>query len=85
MTCKCASDNPFLWNTNRRQSSFVNDPLYTARLSSGKTTGQIMTDVVKKKREENVNYGSVYGLNNDREAAMLRAKLFNIFAKTPPK
>jgi hypothetical protein len=44
-----------------------------------------MTDVVKKKREENVNYGSVYGLNNDREAAMLRAKLFNIFAKTPPK
>jgi hypothetical protein len=44
-----------------------------------------MTDVVKKKREDNVNYGSIYGLNNDREAALLRTKLFNIFAKTPPK
>lgn len=85
MTCKCASDSPFLWNVNRRPSSFANDPLYTARMASGKTTGQIMTDIVKKKREESVNYGTIYGLSSDREAAMLRAKLFSIFAKTPPK
>ncbi len=85
MTCKCNPDNPFLWNVNRRPSSFANDPLYKARMGSGKTTSQIMTDVVKKKREDNINHGTIYGLNNDREAAMLRAKLFNIFTKTVPK
>lgn len=85
MTCKCNPDSPFLWNACRRPSSFVNDPLYKARMGSGKTTSQIMTDVVKKKREDNINHGTIYGLNNDREAAMLRAKLFNIFTKTVPK
>lgn len=85
MTCKCNSDSPFLWNINRGPSSFANDPLYKARLVSGKTAGQIMTDVVKKKREDNINHGTIYGLNNDREAAMLRAKLFSIFTKTAPK
>ena len=85
MTCKCNPDSPFLWNVNRRPSSFANDPLYKARQGSGKTTSQIMTDVVKKKREDNINHGTIYGLNNDIEAAMLRAKLFNIFAKTKPQ
>lgn len=85
MKCKCNPDSPFFWNVNRRPSSFANDPLYKARQGSGKTTSQIMTDVVKKKREDNINHGTIYGLNNDREAAMLRAKLFNIFTKTKPQ
>jgi hypothetical protein len=82
MTCSCASDNPFLWNVNRRPSSFANDPMYKAKMSSGKSTGQLMTEVVRKKREENINHGTVYGLSKDRDAAMLRSKLFSIFNKT---
>lgn len=81
MTCTCNADNPFLWNVNRRPSSFANDPMYKAKLVSGKSTGQLMTEVVKKKREENANHGTVYGLSKDREAAMLRNKLFQIFNK----
>jgi hypothetical protein len=56
--------------------------MYKAKLSSGKSTGQLMTEVVRKKREENTNHGTVYGLNKDRDAAMLRSKLFSIFNKT---
>jgi hypothetical protein len=85
MTCKCKADNPFLWNINRRPSSFANDLLYKAKAASGKTSGQIMTDIVKKKREENVNHGTVYGLNKDRDEAMVKAKLFQIFTKGSAK
>jgi hypothetical protein len=85
MTCKCKSDNPFLWNVNRRPSSFANDLLYKAKAVSGKTSGQIMTDIVKKKREENVNHGTVYGLSKDRDEAMVKAKLFQIFTKGSAK
>jgi len=85
MTCKCNSDSPFLWNVNRRPSSFANDPMYKAKADSGKSGGQLMTDVVKKKREESINHGTVYGLNKDRDAALLHAKLFQIFTKGPTK
>lgn len=85
MTCKCNGDSPFLWDVDRRPSSFANDPLYKSKSDSGKTTGQIMTDIVKKKREENINHGTIYGLNKDRDTAMLRAKLFQIFTNTPSK
>lgn len=85
MTCKCNADSPFLWNTSR-VSSFANDPLFKAKTASSKTKSQIMTDVVKKKREDNIVQGTtIYGSTREREAAILRAELFNIFTKKIPK
>ncbi len=44
-----------------------------------------MTEVVKKKRKQNENHGTIYGLNKDREEAMLKAKRFHVYSKAGAK
>jgi hypothetical protein len=73
-----------LWKQNPRPSIFANDPLFKGT-QSGKTASQISTDVVKRKRDEGVQMGTIYGLNKDRDQALLHARSFHVFSKAGTK
>jgi hypothetical protein len=52
---------------------------------SGKTASQISTEVVKRKRDEGTDMGTIYGLNKERDEALLHAKRFHVFSKAGTK
>ena len=84
MTCTCHSLSPFHWQQNPRPSIFADDPVFKAKQST-KTASQIATDVVTRKRLENVHYGTIYGSAREREEAVIRSKLMHIFSKAGVK
>jgi hypothetical protein len=84
MTCTCHPLSPFLWQQHPRPSIFAEDSAFKAKLS-GKTASQISTDVVKRKRDEGTDMGTIYGLNKERDQALLHARSFHIFSKAISK
>jgi hypothetical protein len=80
MTCTCHPLSPFHWQQHPRPSIFANDVLFKAK-HSGKTASQISTDVVKRKRDQGIEVGTIYGLNKERDEALLHAKRFHVFSK----
>jgi hypothetical protein len=75
MTCNCPQNSPFHWRDNTTPTIFATDPLFKANANTGLTTGQIMTNVVRRKRDEGVEAGTIYGLSHDRDEALYKAKL----------
>lgn len=84
MTCTCNPLSPFLWKQHPRPSIFADDPLFKAK-QSGKTASQISTEVVKRKRDEGIEIGTIYGLNRERDEALLHAKRFHMYSKAGTK
>jgi hypothetical protein len=84
MTCTCHPLSPFLWQQHPRPSIFAEDSTFKAK-QSGKTASQISTEVVKRKRDEGVEVGTIYGLNKERDEALLHAKRFHVFSKAGTK
>jgi len=84
MTCNCSPVSPFLWKQHPRPSIFADDPLFKAK-QSGKTASQISTEVVKRKRDEGIEIGTIYGLNRERDEALLHAKRFHMYSKAGTK
>jgi hypothetical protein len=84
MTCTCHPLSPFHWQQHPRPSIFADDPLFKAK-NSGKTASQISTEVVKRKRDEGTDMGTIYGLNKERDEALLHAKRFHVFSKAGTK
>jgi hypothetical protein len=84
MKCTCPEHSPFHWKEHPRPSIFANDPFFKGT-QSGKTASQISTDVVKRKRDEGVQMGTIYGLNKERDEALLHAKRFHVFSKAGTK
>jgi len=84
MTCNCNPLSPFLWKQHPRPSIFADDPLFKAK-QSGKTASQISTEVVKRKRDEGIEIGTIYGLNRERDEALLHAKRFHMYSKAGTK
>lgn len=84
MTCTCHPSSPFLWQQNPRPSIFAEDPFFKAK-QSAKTASQIATDVVARKRKDNINHGTIYGLAKEREHAIIRSKLMHIYSKAGVK
>ena len=84
MTCTCTEHSPFLWAQHPRSSMFADDPYFKAK-QSAKTSSQIATEVVARKRVENVNYGTIYGSAREREDAVIRSRLMNIYSKAGVK
>lgn len=75
MTCTCTQHSPFHWQDNPRPSIFANDPAFKAKAGTGLTTGQIMSNVVRRKRDEGVEAGTIYGLSIQRDEALVKAKI----------
>ena len=84
MTCTCHPLSPFLWQQHPRPSMFAEDFTFKAK-QSGKTASQISTEVVKRKRDEGTDMGTIYGLNKERDEALLHAKRFHMFSKAGTK
>lgn len=84
MTCNCSPLSPFLWKQHPHPSIFADDPLFKAK-QSGKTASQISTEVVKRKRDEGIEIGTIYGLNRERDEALLHAKRFHVYSKAGTK
>jgi len=84
MTCTCHPFSPFLWQQHPRPSIFIDDSAFRATMS-GKTASQISTEVVKRKRDEGTDMGTIYGLNKERDEALLHAKRFHVFSKAGTK
>lgn len=83
MTCTCHPSSPFLWAQYPRPSIFASDPVFKAK--EGKTASQIATDVVARKRKDNIHHGTIYGLAKEREDAIIRSKLMHIYSKAGVK
>lgn len=84
MTCTCTQHSPFLWAQHPRPSIFADDPVFKAK-QSAKTGSQLATEVVERKRKDNIHHGTVYGLTKDREEAITRAKYFHMYSKAGVK
>lgn len=85
MKCTCTEHSPFLWKEHPRPSIFANDPSFRAKGADALSAGQIMTEVVRKKRKQDQSHGTIYGLANDRKEAMLKAKRFHVYSKAGTK
>ena len=84
MTCNCHPLSPFHWQQHNRPSIFAEDSTFKAKIS-GKTASQISTEVVKRKRDQGIEVGTIYGLNKERDEALLHAKRFHMFSKAGTK
>jgi len=84
MTCTCHPSSPFLWAQHPRPSIFAIDPFFRVKQSS-KTGSQLASEVVARKRSENIHYGTIYGSAREREDAVIRSRLMNIFSKAGTK
>ena len=84
MTCTCHQSSPFHWAQHPRPSIFADDPYFKAK-QSAKTGSQLASEVVARKRIENVNYGTIYGSAREREEAVIRSKLMHIYSKAGVK
>jgi hypothetical protein len=85
MKCTCPEHSPFRWAERTTPSIFANDPMFKAKGDDLLSTGHIMTEVVKRKRKANVNHGTIYGLNKDREEAITKAKRFHVYSRAGTK
>jgi predicted CopG family antitoxin len=70
----------FDWNTGE-PTVFATDDYFKAKAVGKRTASEIMTEVVKRKREENETHGTIYGLSKDRDAALLATKRFHVYSK----
>jgi len=82
MICTCHPSSPFLWQQHPQPSIFLDDPFYKAKLSA-KTGSQLASEVVDRKRKD--NHGTIYGNAHDRENAIIRSRLMNIYSKAGTK
>jgi hypothetical protein len=71
-----------LWQQHPQPSIFLDDPFYKAKLSA-KTGSQLASEVVDRKRKD--NHGTIYGNAHDRENAIIRSRLMNIYSKAGTK
>lgn len=85
MKCTCPQHSPFRWMERTTPSIFANDPIFKAKGADSLSAGHIMTEVVRKKRKQDQNHGTIYGLAKDRAEAIVKAKRFHVYSKAGTK
>jgi len=86
-TCNCLPDSPFHWAHNPRPSIFFNDLQFRAKGISEKSTAQLATESVDRRRAngEMVNYMHGIGEHTvEKEKRLLAYKQFGIYSKAGP-
>lgn len=77
-------NSPFNWRMRTEPSIFAKDPYFRAKGAEGKTTGQIMTDYVERKRAEGIEPGSIHGLGKltkEKEERLIAYKHFGAYSR----
>ncbi len=80
-------NSPFNWYLRTKPSIFAEDPYFRPKGLEKRTSSQIMTDYVEKKRAEGVEPGSIVGLGKitkEKEERLLAYKQFGTYAKAVP-
>ena len=79
--------NPFNWRMRNAPSIFAKDPYFRAKGPEGKTTSQIMTDVLERRRAEGKDPGTIHDLGKytkEKERQLLAYKQFGVYSKASP-
>ena len=79
--------SPFNWRMRTERSIFASDPQFCAKGSEGRSSSQIMTDYVEKKRSEGIEPGAIVGLGKltkEKEERLLAYKQFGVYSKASP-
>lgn len=78
--CQCSLESPFLWKDWKRPSMFFNDPAFKP-VKDGKSLSQVSSAQIQKSREEGTNAGYMRGISRDKEAEILRMRMFSVFTQ----
>lgn len=81
MTCNCNQHSPFLWHKHERDSIFMSNPHFRPRGNTGKTTAQIQTDQIEKRRAKGEEPGFLKGISRKREEEMLQYRVFGVYSR----
>lgn len=79
--------SPFNWYLRTEPSIFAKDPYFRPKGPEKRTSGQIMTEYVERKRAEGIEPGSIVGLGKltkEKEERLLAYKQFGVFSKATP-
>ena len=81
MTCNCNQHSPFLWRKHKRDSIFMGNPYFRPKGNTGKTTGQIQTDQIEKRRAKGEEPGYLKGISRKREEELLQYRVFGVYSR----
>ena len=81
MKCTCNEHSPFLWHKHKRDSIFMKDPHFRPRGDTGKTTGQIQSDQIEKRRAKGEEPGFLKGVSRKREEEILSYRVFGVYSR----
>jgi len=89
MTCNCHPDSPFHWAENPRDSIFYKDITFRAKGADGKSTAQIASATLDKRRGGDPMIGTIknIGTGTNRrkeEERMLAYRKFGQFSRAVP-
>lgn len=81
------SRSPFDWRNDPTPSIFATDPYFRAKGPEGKTTSQIMTDVLDRRRAQGKDPGTIQDLGKytkEKEQQLLAYRQFGVYSKASP-
>lgn len=89
MSKKLDPNSPFNWRMRTEPSIFAKDPQFRPKGTDGKSSGQIMSDYVERKRAQGEEVGTIHGLggraiSKERERELLAYKQFGIYSQAKP-
>ncbi len=80
-------NNPFNWRMRTEPSIFAQDPQFRPKGADGKTGGQIMTEVLDKRRATGKDPGTIFGIgvqDKEKEERLLAYRQFGTYSRATP-
>lgn len=81
MKCKCPPNSPFHWKKDKSPTVFARDKYFTP---GGAASAIGATQRVESDRQKGGNMGVIKGISRDREAEILRIRMFSTFTRAMP-
>jgi hypothetical protein len=78
MKCKCPPNSPFHWKHDKSPTVFARDKYFTP---GGAASAIGATQRVENDRQKGGNMGVIKGISRDREAEVLRIRMFSTFTR----
>lgn len=78
MKCKCPPNSPFHWQEDKSPTVFARDKYFTP---GGAASAYGATQRVEEARSKGEAMGTIKGISRDREAEVLRMRIFSTFTR----
>jgi len=82
MKCHCPPNSPFHWKNDKSPTVFARDKYFTP---GGAASAIGATQRVESDRKKGGNMGVIKGISRDREAEVLRIRMFSTFTRALAK